>query len=90
MKLVHVIADYGPGDLAFSEMISALARHLPADAHWHTTPVESFNTLATDIAVRNAEAELMQPLSDFLRQHALSAGLCCLCIPSFFRTKTFF
>ena len=31
-----------------------------------------FNTLATDIAVRNAEAELMQPLSDFLRQHALS------------------
>ena len=31
-----------------------------------------FNQLATDIAVRNAEAELMQPLSDFLRQHALS------------------
>ena len=31
-----------------------------------------FNQLATDIAVRNAEAELMQPLSDFLRQHALA------------------
>jgi hypothetical protein len=51
MKLVHVIADYGAGDLAFSEMISALARHLPEDAHWHTTPVESFNTLATGFIV---------------------------------------
>jgi predicted NAD/FAD-binding protein len=34
--------------------------------------VVRFNTLATDIAVRNAEAELMQPLSEFLRQHRLS------------------
>jgi hypothetical protein len=51
MKLVHVVADYGAGDLAFSEMISALARHLPRDAHWHTTPVESFNTLATGFIV---------------------------------------
>jgi predicted NAD/FAD-binding protein len=32
-----------------------------------------FNQLATDIAVRNAEAELMQPLSIFLDQHRLSA-----------------
>jgi predicted NAD/FAD-binding protein len=32
-----------------------------------------FNRLATDIAVRNAEAELNQPLSAFLEQHALSA-----------------
>ncbi len=31
-----------------------------------------FNTLCTDIAVRNAEAELMQPLSGFLDQHQLS------------------
>lgn len=45
MKLVHVIADYGAGDLAFAEMIAALACHLPEDARWHTTPVESFNTL---------------------------------------------
>ena len=35
--------------------------------------VVRFNKLATDIAVRNAEAELMQPLSDFLLQHRLSA-----------------
>lgn len=32
-----------------------------------------FNRLATHIAERNAEAELMQPLSDFLTQHQLSA-----------------
>jgi predicted NAD/FAD-binding protein len=31
-----------------------------------------FNALATDIAVRNAETELMQPLSVFLDQHQLS------------------
>ena len=31
-----------------------------------------FNRLATDIAVRNAEGELMQPLREFLKQHAFS------------------
>ena len=31
-----------------------------------------FNRLATNIARRNAEAELVQPLGDFLAQHALS------------------
>jgi uncharacterized protein len=32
-----------------------------------------FNQLATDIALRNAETELNQPLSVFLQQHAFSA-----------------
>jgi predicted NAD/FAD-binding protein len=32
-----------------------------------------FNRIATDIAERGAESELMQPLADFLRQHALSS-----------------
>ena len=32
-----------------------------------------FNQLATDIALRNAETELTQPLSGFLQQHAFSA-----------------
>jgi predicted NAD/FAD-binding protein len=31
-----------------------------------------FNQLATDIALRNAESELMQPLDAFLKAHALS------------------
>jgi predicted NAD/FAD-binding protein len=32
-----------------------------------------FNQLATDIALRNADAELVQPLSEFLKAHAFSA-----------------
>ena len=32
-----------------------------------------FNAIATDLAERGAEAQLMQPLSDFLQQHRLSA-----------------
>lgn len=51
MRLVHVIADYAEGDLAFAEMIQALACHLPEDSRWHTTPVESFNTLATGFII---------------------------------------
>ena len=34
--------------------------------------VKRFNQLATDIALRNAESELMQPLSGFLERHQLS------------------
>ena len=34
--------------------------------------VMRFNTLCTDIALRNAETELMQPLAGFLEQHHLS------------------
>lgn len=51
MTLVHIIGDYGPGDLAFSEILSALARHLPENSRWHTTSVESFNTIATGFVV---------------------------------------
>ncbi len=46
MKLVHVVADYSTGDLAFSEMISALTRHLPTGWDWHATSVDSFDTIA--------------------------------------------
>jgi len=51
MKIVHVVADYGAGDLAFSEMISALARNLPADWDWHATSVDSFDTIAAGFVV---------------------------------------
>ncbi|MCC6953577.1 MAG: SAM-dependent chlorinase/fluorinase, partial [Deltaproteobacteria bacterium] len=51
MKLLHIIADYAAGDLAFSEMISALARHLPADYNWHPTAVHSFDTVGTGFIV---------------------------------------
>ena len=43
--LVHVIADYGPGDLAYAEVRQRLALHLPgADVVY--TPVPPFDTVS--------------------------------------------
>jgi hypothetical protein len=43
--LVHVIADYGPGDLAYAEVRQRLALHLPgADVVY--TPVPAFDTVS--------------------------------------------
>lgn len=52
LKLLHVVADYGSGDLAFSEMVTALVANL-TDPTWHihTTPVPSFDTLGTGFIV---------------------------------------
>lgn len=49
--LVHVVCDYREGDLAFSEIISALARHLPAEYSWQMTSIPSFETVATGFVV---------------------------------------
>src|ERR687894_2515263 len=43
--LFHVIADYGPGDLAFTEVAQRIKLHLP-DAEPLYTPVPAFATLA--------------------------------------------
>ncbi|SHM73071.1 SAM-dependent chlorinase/fluorinase [Cryptosporangium aurantiacum] len=48
--LVHVIADYGPGDLAYAEVRQQLARYLP-DADVVYTPVPPFDTLAAGFCV---------------------------------------
>ena len=68
MRLLHVIADYAPGDLAFSEMISALAKHLPADFRWHFTTVASFDTIATGFvtAQLGLQAEALRPTGTLL------------------------
>ena len=58
-NFIHVVADYGPGDLAFSEMISALAAQLPDGSRWHVTPIGSFNTLSTGFVV--AQLALQEP-----------------------------
>ena len=50
-RLVQIIADYAPGDLAFAEIIAQLARHSPPETRWHTTTVESFNTVAMGFLV---------------------------------------
>lgn len=43
--LVHMVADYGLGDLAFAEVAQRLAQHLPA-AQLVLTPVPAFDTLS--------------------------------------------
>jgi hypothetical protein len=48
--LAHVIADYGPGDLAFAEVAQRLKLHLP-DAEPIYTPVPAFATLAAGFSV---------------------------------------
>ena len=48
--LVHVIADYGAGDLAFAEVVQRIKLHLP-DAEPILTPVPAFSTLAVGFCV---------------------------------------
>jgi S-adenosylmethionine hydrolase len=48
--LVHVIADYGHGDLAFAEVAQRIKLHLP-DAELLYTPVPPFATLAAGFCV---------------------------------------
>ncbi len=48
--LVHLIADYGPGDLAAAEVRACLAVHLP-DAKVMYTPVGPFDTVAAGFCV---------------------------------------
>jgi hypothetical protein len=49
--LVHIIADYSPGDLAFAEMVSALMKELPDNYHTWGTSVASFDTIALGFEV---------------------------------------
>ena len=48
--LVHLVADYGPGDLAAAEVIQRLALHLP-DAQVTYTPVPPFDTVSAGFCV---------------------------------------
>ncbi len=48
--LVHIVADYGPGDLAFAEVVQRIKLHLP-DAEPVPTPVPPFATLAAGFCV---------------------------------------
>jgi hypothetical protein len=48
--LVHIVADYGEGDLAFSEVIQRIKIHLP-DAEPVLTPVPPFATLAAGFCI---------------------------------------
>ncbi len=48
--LVHVVADYGHGDLAFAEVCQRLALHLP-EATLLPTPVPAFDTVSAGFCV---------------------------------------
>lgn len=48
--LVHLVADYGPGDLAAAEVAQRLALHLPG-AQVHYTPVPPFDTVSAGFCV---------------------------------------
>lgn len=50
--LLHIVADYAPGDLAFSEMVTALAYHLgDADCFMQTSTVPNFDTIGAGFIV---------------------------------------
>ncbi len=48
--LVHIIADYGQGDLAFAEVVQRIKFYLP-DAEPVLTPVPAFSTLAAGFCI---------------------------------------
>src|SRR5918998_3479709 len=48
--LVHIIADYGQGDLAFAEVVQRITLSLP-DAEPVLTPVAAFATLAAGFCI---------------------------------------
>jgi S-adenosyl-l-methionine hydroxide adenosyltransferase len=48
--LVHIIADYGQGDLAFAEVVQRIKYYLP-DAEPMLTPVPAFSTLAAGFCI---------------------------------------
>ena len=62
-KLVHMVCDYAPGDLAWAEIHSALAEELPPDVRIFQTSVQSFDTVALGFII-NQLASLPRKSSD--------------------------
>ena len=62
-KLIHMVMDYAPGDLARAEVVSALAAQMPADYHWQITSVGSFDTVSTGFVVAQLgnQSEALRP-----------------------------
>ncbi len=50
-RCVHLVCDYAPGDLAWSEILSALAEKLPDSTRFVQTSVNSFDTVSTGFIV---------------------------------------
>ena len=67
--LVHIVADYSPGDLAFAEMVSALVKHLPTNFDVWGTSVASFDTIALgfEVAQLGLQDEALRPACRLFR-----------------------
>lgn len=50
-KLIHLIMDYGPNDMATSEILDRLSSSVPDSYRFNVTSVPSFNTVATGFIV---------------------------------------
>jgi len=50
-NLVHLVMDYGPNDMATSEILDRLASTVPDSYRFNVTSVPSFNTVATGFIV---------------------------------------
>jgi hypothetical protein len=58
---IHLVCDYAPGDLAWAEVVGALAAKLPYDTRWHMSSVHPFDTVSTGFIVAQlalSDAEL--------------------------------
>jgi hypothetical protein len=58
--LVHIIADYGAGDLAFAEVVQRLKVHLP-DAEPMLVPVPAFATVAAGFCIAQLGLQAAPP-----------------------------
>ncbi len=45
--LVHLICDYGPGDMAWAEVVGSFRQCMPETTQMHLTSVKPFDTIAT-------------------------------------------
>ena len=70
-RLIHLVADYGAGDLAFAEVVQRLALALP-DTVVHPVVVAPYDTLAAGFCV--AQLLLNDGPSDRIVVHDVTAG----------------
>ena len=66
--LIHIVADYSPGDLAFGEMVSALLKQLPDNYDVWGTSVASFDTIALgfEVAQLGLQNEALRPTNTLI------------------------
>ena len=74
--LVHIVADYSPGDLAFAEMVSALLKQLPVHYDVWGTSVASFDTIALgfEVAQLGLQDESLRPVNTLIYANCAPRG----------------